>query len=114
MKKLICECCNGKINPNTLRCEYCGTQYKKDEDNTIRIERFENPCRVYKTQICIPVSEIEMLGNENASQIVIKQLSRNLADAIAPNMEIQTEYDPCFMMQRISARVRIVEPKYMF
>ena len=46
--------------------------------------------------------------------MAIRQLSRNLAEAIAPNMEMRTEYDPMYCHQRISARVRIVEPKYMF
>lgn len=114
MKKLICKCCGGKINSSTYRCEYCGTQYEKHQDNIIRIETYQNPCRVYKAQMYMRNDEIEMLGKENASEIAIKQLSRNLAEAIEPNLEIVTEYDPLLMSQKISARVRIVEPKYIF
>lgn len=28
MEKYICECCGGSINPETMKCEFCGTYYK--------------------------------------------------------------------------------------
>lgn len=114
MKELKCKNCGAPINPQTLRCEYCGTQYKRDYDNVLRIETYQSPCRTYKTQMVIPKEEIKYLGQETVSEIAIKQLSRNLAEAIAPNMELHTEYDPCYMQQKITARVRIVEPNYRF
>ena len=29
-KPLICTCCGAKINRATMRCEYCGTEYRED------------------------------------------------------------------------------------
>lgn len=114
IKKLICECCGGKINPKTYQCEYCGTCYKREHDEVLRIETYQNPCKVYESKIEISHEAIKAYGEEEVSKMAIRQLSRNLAEAIAPNMEMRTEYDPMYCQQRISARVRIVEPKYMF
>lgn len=114
MTKLNCPNCGAPIKQNSCKCEYCGTQFENHNGNLIKIETFKNPCKVYKTEIPIPDHVIKQLGEKEVSDLVIKQLSANLADAIAPNMELQTEYDPIAMTQRISARVRIVEPKYMF
>lgn len=29
-KPLICKCCGAPINRETMTCEYCGTQYRKE------------------------------------------------------------------------------------
>lgn len=114
MKKLICECCGAPINPKTYKCEYCGTQYKLETDEVIRVETFHNPIKVYKSKIEIPYEGIEAMGKEHTSKYAIHHLSRNLADAIAENMELHCSNDPFSRVQKITARVRIVEPKYMF
>ena len=114
MEELKCKNRGAPINPHSLRCEYCGTQYKRDYDNVLRIETYQSFCRTYKSQINIPTETIRMIGEENASEIAIRKLSRNLAEAIAPNMEMRTEYNPCDMEQIITARVRIVDPNYRF
>lgn len=115
MEKLECKNCGGVINPNTYTCEYCGTKYKRDyNDQIVRIEHFQNPVRVYTSQVILPKDQIDCMGTENVSKVAIAKLSRNLADAIAENMELYTEYDPYYMQQKITARIRIVEPKYMF
>lgn len=114
MEALICKNCGAAINPSTMKCEYCGTQYKRDHEQIIKVETYQNPCKVYKTQMMIPEEEIKHLGEEEIAKIAINTLSRNLAEAIKPNMEIHQEYDPMNMHQVITARVRIVEPKYVF
>ena len=114
MEEMKCKNCGATINPHTMKCEYCGTQYKRDCDNVLRIETFQNPCKVYKSQICIPIEHIKYMGEEESAKIAVKQLSRNLAEAIAPNMEMVSEYDPIDMQQKITVMVRIIEPKYRF
>lgn len=113
MKKLNCPNCGAPVD-NSCKCHYCGTQYERNNDNLIRIETFQNPCKVYQSQIMIPMEDVYKIGEERTSKIAIRQLSRNLADAIAPNMEMCVETDPRACAQRITAKVRIVEPKYIF
>lgn len=39
MEAMICKNCGGHINPRTYKCDYCDTQYKRDNDpNIIRVE----------------------------------------------------------------------------
>ena len=37
MKPLICKCCGGTINRETMICPYCDTAYTKDEPETISV-----------------------------------------------------------------------------
>lgn len=114
MKKMQCSNCGGRINPTSMRCEYCGTQYKMDDyERVIKVETFSNPIKTYKSGISIP-DEIAKHDNYGISKFAVEQLCRNLADAIAENMDIHEEYDPIHMEHRVTARVRIVEPKHIF
>lgn len=114
MTKMQCSNCRGNINHKSMRCEYCGTQYKLDEcENVIKVETFSNPIKIYGSEINIPYEYAKQDPN-GMSKYAINQLSRNLADAIAENMEINLEYDPIHMQQHITARVRIVKPKHIF
>lgn len=115
MKPMICECCGGQIDPNTMMCRYCGTAYERDKyDRIVKIETFQNPVKIYKSRMDMDDYIVSGMGIDNATQMAVKQLSRNLADAIAENMEMEYCYDPKDMKHKINARIRIVESKYMF
>jgi len=111
-----CPYCGGHVDPVSLKCSYCGTRYYKNNnsDNLIRIETYQNPIRTYGASIELNKHEYDIMGKEDASKMAIDMLSHKLADALAENMELDTEFDPSRMCQKISARVRIIEPKYMF
>lgn len=113
LTKLQCECCGGTINSATGVCEYCGMRYKIEEEQLVRVETYHNPIRTYKALQEIP-QEFMQIDPEKASQHTVKMLARNLADAIAECMDLSTEYDPRRCVQRVTARIRIVEPKYHF
>lgn len=114
MKPMICECCGASINRKRMICEYCGTSYKDDSIQRIMVENYQNPCRVLASRIEIPIDQIKIIGSEKASDFAVKQLSRNLAEAIAPLMTLEAEYHPMTNAQIVTAKVRIVEPEYMF
>lgn len=114
MKKMQCSNCGGRINPRTYRCEYCGTQYRDEIDQVVRVETYTNPIRVYKSQMMVNDYEMNAVGHEEIARFAVNNLARNLADAIAENMEVETTYDPRLMSHRMTAKIRIVEPKYLF
>ena len=115
MKPMICECCGGLIDPTTMRCMYCCTAYERDEnDRVVRIETFQNPVKVYRSEMDVEGHIASELGPSNLSQMAVKQLARNLADAIAESMDMTYEYDPINNSHRMTARIRIVEPKHLF
>ena len=112
MKKLICECCGGQINSKTMKCEYCGTQYKRDyEENTpqiIRVETYWSPVRELSCQI--DVTELINAGwdAQTISDYAVSKMRNKLSEAIAPyiRMEIRKEY----LNTKIDGRIKIIEP----
>lgn len=96
-----------------LQCENCGTQYKFENEQIIRVEKFQNPVKIYTSGMEVS-KEMLSYDIEHSSEYCVKQLSHNLADAIASNMELTNEYNPLRNTYKMTARVRIVEPKYIF
>ena len=121
MKNLKCECCGAplKINPISIYyegyiCDYCGSKYKADNDGVIRIETYQNPVRTLIAKTCVTDDVVKDIGEEKAAEYSIKNLTRNLAESLAPMLTIEKEYDPQCMRHIITAKVRVVEPDYRF
>ena len=111
MKKLICECCGGTINRATMTCEYCGTKYKEEHDEVIRIETFMNPVRTLQAQREIPDFELQYIGPKEMSEACLKSMAAELAECMIPYMRVQQEYDFTRCTHRVRAQVRVVQPK---
>ena len=109
MKKYICECCGGQINPLTMQCEYCGTQYKKENEEVFRIETFQGKVQTFKSAYSISDEHLMRYPKE-ASEIALHHVANQLAQVIAPYCEYQVEDDPFSRQKRIYARIKIVEP----
>ena len=109
MKKYICECCGGQINPLTMQCEYCGTQYKKESEEVFRIETFQGKVQTFQTAYSIPSEDLIRYPKE-VSEIAVRHVANQLAQVIAPYCEYRVEDDPMRMAKRIYARIKIVEP----
>lgn len=109
MDKYICECCGGKINPHTMTCEYCGTQYKKEDEKVFRIETFQVPVQTFKCAYDIP-NEFIIRDPKSASLAVLNHLANELAEVIAPYCEYQIEDDPFRCQKRVRAQIKIIEP----
>lgn len=115
MTKMTCECCGGTINLSSLKCEYCGTQYESDFGyENLRIETYQSPCRIFKAKLAIPHEAMSLMSSDEVSDYTIRNLSRKLAEAIEPMMQLETEFNPAMMHHVITAKVRIVEPDYRF
>ena len=121
MKNLKCECCGAslKINPynqyfDDYFCDYCGSKYKADNEGVIRIETYQNPVRTLIAKTYVSDDVVKGIGEEKAAEYSIKNLSRNLAESLAPMLTIEKEYDPQYMRHIITAKVRVVEPDYRF
>ena len=121
MKNLKCECCGAslKINPynqyfDDYFCDYCGSRYKADNEGAIRIETYHNPVRTLIAKTYVTDDSVKGIGEEKAAEYSIKNLSRNLAESLAPMLTIEKEYDPQYMRHIITAKVRVVEPDYRF
>lgn len=110
MNKYICQCCGGRINPTTMKCEYCGTEYKKEADKIIRIETFTNPVRTFSAKVAIPDNWFREFGVESVSKLAVEQLVKELSESIAPMMEVYSDHDIATMQHTFSGRIKIIQP----
>lgn len=118
MKALICKNCGGSINSKTLQCEYCGTQYWEElrEDSIRHIVFKSSPADIKVLAARVSVSE-DMMHNvppEKIAEFTMKDITRRLAEALAPYIKLETERDPERMTQIIRGTVRVVEPDFRF
>lgn len=120
LQALVCTECGGHIDRDTMTCRYCGIQYKLDQDMMpIMVSRFDPHMETLKARIFIPdyVVKAEMGRGADMTKLTeyaVKDLSRKLAEAIVPFMEVRTNYEPCEQIHEFSARVRVYRPDYRF
>ncbi len=110
MKDYVCTHCGGKISTINMRYEYCGTQYKIEHEQILRIETYNNPVETFGAEQIISHEMIVALGAEKASEIALKHLSQKLAECITPMMRVETEYDHYMDAQRVKGIVKIIRP----
>ena len=108
--KYICECCGGRINRLTMTCEYCGTQYKEEFNNVIRLETYQNPIREFKALFRVTDEMIHSLSPKEISELAIRNMSNELAKSIAPFCEYKQEHDFIQKGYKITSRIKIVQP----
>jgi hypothetical protein len=111
MDKYICDCCGGKINPQTMKCEFCGTQYKRDyDDNVFRIETYTNPVRTFAAEVLVNGEDIHAFGAERMSEFALKTLVRKLSDCLSSSMVVDSEYDYTLNQHRVRGTIKMVQP----
>ena len=115
MEQLKCPNCGGNVDRERMICPYCGTQFKREHDpNILRIETYNPRTRVLETKVMFSEHELNMLGIENASEIMVHEMAKKIANSLVPFMEVKTSYDPQRFEHILRARVRVLEPDYRF
>ena len=107
--KYKCSCCGGNINQATMTCEYCGTQYKEEYNNVLRVETFQNPIRTLACKRLLD-RKVLMTNPQEYSEFTIRSLAGQFAEVIAPYMYLESSLD--FETGRIvmDAKIKIIEP----
>lgn len=111
MKGLICDRCGGHINERTMKCEYCGTQFKRSDEGVIRIETFNNPVREFAATIAMSDMDIYRLSPERASEICMHELVKKLSVCLVPAIRASVERNPTESMYLIRGSVKVVIPE---
>lgn len=117
LQPLICPQCGAAINRKTYVCEYCGTKFKKDEEmiNPFAIEILQPGTRVIQSQCVMTEEVVRMMGSKEASEFVIKQMAKEMANQIAPFMDVEiSRSDRNPFDTKVRARLRVLEPTYRF
>ena len=110
LEKYKCECCGGNINPVTLKCEYCGTQYKDNNERVFRVEHYSSPIKTISMQIYVDEYELNMFSPEQISEHVVRDLSYEIAKVIAPFCNFSVENDIRRFGKKVIATCKIVQP----
>lgn len=117
MEALICKQCGGRINPKTMRCEYCGTYHKMEYDpwNRPFITLVEHPeVKVIGGQVCIDNHVASRADKEYINRYVRHELTARIAEALEPEVEYEVYDDIQYDRQIVRGRIRIVSPKFRF
>jgi hypothetical protein len=93
----------------SMTCEYCGTGFKEEHDNLIRIETFHNPVVTLGQSIRIDHHDFYM-SPDQLSKYAIEKLAREFAEVIAPYMDIESRFSPYDSAHILDARIKIVKP----
>lgn len=115
LQALVCTECGGHIDRDTMTCRYCGIQYKLDEYmRPIIVERRDARVQTIMAMQEVPLEVINHLGCEEASKIAMKEITRKLAEALVPYVEVMAEEDLLRQRKQVYGRVRVVRPDYRF
>lgn len=118
MKALECKNCGGRINPTTLVCEYCGTQYQRDFADVpvqrLVVESYRPEVKALMAQVEVSEFALRDIPPERIAEFTIKDIARSLADALVPYIELETLRRPDLATQIIKGRVRVIEPHFRF
>ena len=114
LKPLTCPNCGGKINASRMRCEYCGTQFKRDEGQVIRVETVRPGVKTLGANARIPEYYIQHLSNEEIVRMVGDQMTIQLAKALVPMLDLQVGHDIDRMEAVVRGRIRVLESGYRY
>ena len=118
--ELKCRNCGGALDPKTLKCPYCGSQYERKNEHMgdmVRPVYIQTcPAQIVPLAYQMSVSEEEMqyYPQEEMAEICMKKVTYELAKALVPYVKIETQRDLCNMQQIIRGTVRVVEPDFRF
>lgn len=111
---LKCPNCGGNIDRSRMICPYCGTQFKRDEPDVLHIATYQPGTGVLESHIVLDEYFIEEVGRETASELIVRELTRKIADALVPYTEVEISHDPASLKAHAYGRVRVIKPGYRF
>lgn len=117
MEPLVCKQCGGAINPVKMRCEYCGTYYKRSDDLTkpLQIIYHQGPrADVLQAGAYIDSCLVSHINQEDIGRILHSEITRKMAEALEPYMEYTVQEDPVHLKYVVRGRVRVLPPGYSF
>ena len=110
LKALVCTQCGGLIDKNTLVCQYCGTAYTMERQNTLVIKELNPNEVILGASAVIDPEHLSHFGNI-VIEDSIEQLTYNLASQLVPFMEVQTEVDLNRRLLELYGRIRVHKAK---
>lgn len=115
LQKLQCDNCGGKIDGATLTCQSCGMQFRlqdgPDGFSIGRVEVYHGKFHLVQGHVCVPAYILkEPEDYEEAAEMTLNDMARNMAQHLLPFMEFQSEFNPASMTIDTYAQMRVAEP----
>ena len=115
MKAMTCTQCGGQINPASMKCEYCGTSYKRDEGlPRIIVHRPGVQVLQGEARVSHDFIEYARIDDKEIGRMVRGDIARGMAEELTNFMDVQTRYDPMTDSTVIRGRVRVLPSDYLF
>lgn len=110
-------CGSNRIDTARRVCEFCGTKFKiaDHELGILRVEHYTAPTRVLGIETIVP-NEMHEYAPDNVIPYAKREIAERLADKLLQGelIEFTSEMDLKRCQQIISARLRVLDPKYRF
>ena len=100
------------ITGNIIKCEHCGTEYYKENDNSLVIKTCKVPLITLAARKCVP-EELLITEKERRTEIIectLHGIASQISEKLVEQMEITTSYDPLQKIMFIEGRVRVAQP----
>lgn len=113
MKELKCPNCGAPINEETMRCEYCGARFERNDNFIIN-----QPVLIEHPQV-VPLKTVMRIDNDFATlpryeKYITDSIASSLAEKVAQYMEVTFQDDPANNQVIAQGRVRLVPPSVRF
>lgn len=109
MIKYTCQCCGANISPHSLKCEYCGTEYKEDNYTLVRVQHYQAPIDTYRAGVTVTNLDLQTMG-EKSGEIIADTLARRLTEVIKSNISINVRNMLEYNSQLFTGTIKVVKP----
>lgn len=117
LQPLTCPNCGGKVNRDRLICEFCGTEFNKNcgEIGILKIEHVEPNTRVLRAEVRVAREQL-MIAPESVEGYAKREIAEQMAQKLLEGnmIEMISEMDWKHCEQVISARLRVLDPRFRF
>lgn len=119
MTELKCKNCGAALvpsSPRIFKCEYCGTLYRSErkEDDVHYVQISPAKTVTLGSQISVSDETVHFVPPDKVAEFTMRELTHNLAKALAPYIKVETMHSPHEMTQIIRGTIRVVEPDFRF
>lgn len=114
LKPLICPQCGGQVDRARLICKSCGTQFKEDKVEPLKFVCVRPGVHVLQASREVGREIYDVMGEQKASEYILKSMAKELTEHIIPYMDVRTEYIPYRNTTAVCSRIRILDATYEF
>jgi len=109
LKPMNCVNCGGIINSATLICQSCGTPYRYDEQNRLRLIHSELRFETLHGSIFMPAYFVEE-NPQRAMEITLVQMAEKMSEKLLPFIEYRQSFDVPHYEYITHGRIKVAIP----